>query len=265
MSSDFARKMASVNFGSKNTWDDWRMVPVDRPIISEPGLKTNIVDIPAANGQIDLMHALIGYPVYKNRTGTLKFRLVNVDAESVQSRVNEIARHLHGVYMDMILDDEPQYYYSGFYEVTATSYKKAGENGEITIKYNLDPYKYSVATTDEEWLWDTFNFETGVIPQGTIVNATVAGIEDGGVTLTNIGVLVGSKTVRPTVVISNNSTNITFKVYSSNTGTWSEHVYKAGTDQIVTGSTGLKFDRYSEKLNITGYGKYSLNFRAGAL
>ena len=257
--------MESVYFGEKNTWSDWQMIPIARPIIAEPQVKRNIIEIPAASVQIDLVQALVGYAVYKNRTGFLKFRMTDVDAESVQSRVNKIARYLHGVYMHMILSDEPQYYYNGMYEITDVVYKPRGEYADITIKYDVEPYKYSVATTDEEWLWDTFNLETGVIPQGTIVNATVAGIEDGGVTLTNIGALVGSKTVRPTVVISNNSTNITFKVYSSNTGTWSEHVYKAGTDQIVTGSTGLTFDRYSEKLNVTGYGKYSIQFRAGAL
>ena len=255
--------ISSVTFGSKNTWTDWKMLPIARPIINPPALKTNIIDIPAANGQIDLMQALIGAPVYKNRTGSLKFRMTDVDSKSVQAKANEIARYLHGIYMNMILSDEPNYYYSGYYEVTECVYQKRGEFADITIRYDVEPYKYSVAATDDEWLWDTFNFDVGIIPQGTIVNAQVAGIDDGGVTFSNIGSLVGAKTVTPQVVISDNATNIQFRVYNSNTNSWATSIYSTGTDQKVSGT--LKFTRFSEKLNVKGYGTYSIKFTAGAL
>jgi len=239
------------------------MVPVDRPIIAPPAIKKNIIDIPAANGQVDLLNALVGYPVYKNRTGALKFTMVNKSSMTVQNRVNEIARHLHGIYMQMILDEEPAYYFNGYYEVTGVTFRESGQNADITIKYDVEPYKYAVSQTDDEWLWDTFNLETGVIPHGTIVNATVRGIADGGITLTDIGAWVGSKTVTPQVVISGAATPITFRVYNSQTGQWTESVYTNGTDQSTSGT--LRFDRFSERLQITGYGTYSIIFRAGVL
>ena len=30
-----------------------------------------------------------------------------------------------------------------------------------------DPYKYNVADSTEDWLWDSFDFETGIIDEGT--------------------------------------------------------------------------------------------------
>lgn len=238
MSSDFAVKMASVNFGSKNTWDDWQMVPTSRPVIAPPAPKTNIVDIPAANGQVDLMQALIGYPVYKNRTGSLKFRLTNKSEDTVQERVNDIARYLHGVYMEMVLDDEPEYYYYGRFEVSAASYKGSGENGEITIKYDVEPYKYAE-----------------VVKSGSVSGTDVM--------LEDIWTWTGSKSVTPQVVISNATGSVTFSVYRSDVGSWQTSAYTNGTDQ--TTGTPLRFDRYSERLRISGTGDYSIGFTAGVL
>ena len=239
MSSAFAVKMASVNFGSKNTWDDWQMVPASRPIIAPPAPKTNIVDIPAANGQIDLMQALIGYPVYKNRTGSLKFKITNKSEDTLQDRVNDISRYLHGMYMEMVLDDEPEYYYYGRYEVSATAYKGSGENGEITIKYDVEPYKYIDVQRD----------------------GSVSGTD---VILEDIWKWAGVKKVTPQVVISNATGAITFYVYNSDTEQWTNSTYEEGIDQWTSGSR-LTFGRFSERLKISGTGDYSLIFTAGVL
>ena len=42
--------------------------------------------------------------------------------------------------------------------------KKPRDNWDIFIS---DPYKYNVADSTEDWLWDSFDFETGIIDEGT--------------------------------------------------------------------------------------------------
>ena len=268
MSSDFARKMASVNFGDKNTWDDWQMVPTERPVISFPGVKTNIINLTGADGQIDLMDIVVRSPVYANRTGSMTFRMVNTaGAASIASRKNAIAHYLHGVTMDMVLDDEPEWYYTGKFSVSDVKYKGKGAYADIVIKYDLEPYKRKRFTTDEQWLWDPFSFEDGIIYDGLIVNAEVFSTEN-PLIIDNFDAIIGDMTIRPSVVISNNITNITFRRYEN--GTWdggNGYVYKTGTNVQPSDGTsvGLRFDRNTTKLSVEGFGKFSLIFRQGAL
>ena len=55
----------------KNSWSDWYLVPSSRPVINPPEPKFNTVDIPGANGSIDLTEVVSGDVVYQNRTGSL--------------------------------------------------------------------------------------------------------------------------------------------------------------------------------------------------
>ena len=67
----------SITFGDKNTWDDWQIVPSSRPVFNPPSLKRKLLDIPGADGSIDLSESLTGSPVYTNREGSLEFIVMN--------------------------------------------------------------------------------------------------------------------------------------------------------------------------------------------
>ena len=67
----------SITFGDRNTWDDWHLIPSTRPLFNPPDAKTHYVDIPGANGQLDLIESLTGYPLYENRTGSIEFYVAN--------------------------------------------------------------------------------------------------------------------------------------------------------------------------------------------
>ena len=139
----------SITFGSgnnaKNSWDDWHLVPSSRLIFSPPPIKTKYVDIPGADGSIDLTETLLGRPAYENRTGELEFIVVNGYGEW-KDRYSEILNYLHGRQMRAVLEDDPGYYYIGRFTVDEWG---SEENwSTITISYNVDPYKRSL-TTDE--------------------------------------------------------------------------------------------------------------------
>ena len=40
----------SITFGSKNTWEDWHLVPTSRPLFLPPKQKKSITDIPGGDG-----------------------------------------------------------------------------------------------------------------------------------------------------------------------------------------------------------------------
>jgi hypothetical protein len=63
--------------------------------------------------------------------------------------------------MKIILDEDPSYYYIG--RVTVNEWESDKRTSVITITADVDPYKYRMQSTTEDWLWDPFNFETGVI------------------------------------------------------------------------------------------------------
>ena len=67
----------SITIGEKNTWDDWHLIPTSRPLFSAPKVKENIIDIPGADGSLDLTIALTGRPTYENRIGSWTFAVQN--------------------------------------------------------------------------------------------------------------------------------------------------------------------------------------------
>lgn len=152
----------SVTFGDKNSWTDWHLVPSSRPVFAPPKPKTNYVNIPGMNGSLDLSEAVSGRPVYENRQGSLDF-YVDVQYKDKSSWIelcSEIMAYLHGHQLEAYLDDEPYYRYVGRFDVDSW---KSGDGETITINYDVYPYKMEPFWSNEDWLWDPFDFENGVI------------------------------------------------------------------------------------------------------
>ena len=151
MSSAQAKQYHSITIGEKNTWDDWRLVPSSRPLISPPPVNTNYAEIIGGDGLIDLTTSLTNHPTYGNRTGSWEFIVINngqipyaISMGDWASRYSNIMNYLHGKYFDkIILDDEPIYYYSG--RLSVAEWNSAKGNSTIRINYNLDPYKRLVS------------------------------------------------------------------------------------------------------------------------
>ena len=168
MSSSKAKQFHSITIGDKNTWDDWHLVPSSRPLFNPPAAKTHFVDIPGGDGSIDLSEALSGKVNYSGRSGSWEFIVINSGQVEYDSeydewyeRYTEIMEYLHGREYRAILDDDPSYYYKGRFSVDQWN-SNAG-NSTIVINYVVDPYKRQLYSSGDDWLWDPFNFETGVI------------------------------------------------------------------------------------------------------
>ncbi len=145
MSSDQARKYHSVTFGDKNTWDDWGLIPTVRPSVAPPELIETDAGADSSDGDIDTTDVL-GQTYFGLSKGSLNFLVYNKATvthayhgwAAVQSKV---MNHLHNRRCRMILDDDPDYYYEGRFQVSFST----GKNfSSVTISYALDVYKQSL-------------------------------------------------------------------------------------------------------------------------
>ena len=175
----------------KNTWDDWKLVPSSRPVFNPPEQKVKTVDIPGRNGIIDLSQSLTGYPLYNNRVGSIEFMVMN-DFKPWQDVYSEIMQFLHGQNVKAILEDDPEYYYEGRF--TINEWKSDKDWSKIVIDYDAKPYKLAVQSSLEDWLWDPFNFQNGVI-QSSIFKMTTYGTNT--TTMICDSALFGSAPVSP--------------------------------------------------------------------
>ena len=190
MSSEQAKAYHSITIGDKNTWDDWHLVPTSRPLVPPPSVNASYVTIPGSNGALDLTEALTGYPTYTNRTGSWEFLVLNGYGEWY-ARYSEIMGYLHGKKFRAILDDDPNYYYEGRFAVDSWASNK--DWSRITINFNVGPYKIEVHGIDENWIWDTFNFETDMVHAYKDIE-----ISDN----TNVVIYNDIMRVRPTIICS---------------------------------------------------------------
>lgn len=249
----------SITFGDKNTWDDWQIVPSSRPVFNPPSLKRRLLDIPGADGSIDLSESLTGYPVYENREGSLEFIVMNGYKEWYQA-YSDIMDYLHGRTMRSILEDDREYFYEGRF--TINEWKSSKDRSRIIIDYNLGPYKWLTHASLDDWEWDTFNFYTGIIPANRFKNifvteSYVAHIFDKS--------LFGRAPVCPSFIVSTVSGNgMHIRFINNKLGIDITKLVQNGTTQIpdflFLGDTVTVYFKC-----VSGTGTVSINFRQGRL
>ena len=136
---------------TKNTWENWGLIADSRPTLSAPSPKTNIFDdVKMINGDIDLTYSIVPYPLYSNREGSFTF-IYNPIFQSLYDKeqnwvdlYSEIMRFIHGRNLQMILEDDDDYYYEGRFHVEDWTSNNDGSGSTITIGYSVYPYKKSI-------------------------------------------------------------------------------------------------------------------------
>lgn len=220
----------SITIGNKNTWDDWHLIPATRPLFNPPTVKTNMVNIPGGDGVLDLTTALAGRPTYNNRTGSWTFYVQN-GFKDWSALYSEIMVYLHGQQFRAILEDDPAYYYEGRFSVN--QWKSDQQWSQIVIDYNVGPYKKEINNTGFDWLWDPFNFETGIIRN--YKNLSVGG----SLTVVIEGDMMDSI---PVIICSASGMSVKFegRTYSLSKGanTIIDIVLKSGDNTLIFSGTG---------------------------
>lgn len=231
----------SITIGTKNTWDDWHLIPASRPLFNPPPVKTNYVEIPGGDGVLDLSAALTGRPTYNNRTGSWSFYVQN-GFKDWTALYSEIMVYLHGKEMRAILEDDPAYYYEGRFSVNA--WRSDPQNSMIVIDYNVGPYKKDVYGSGDDWLWDPFNFETGIIRY--YKNLPVSG------TLTVV-VIGDVMEIIPTIISSVAGMEVTFGETT--------YTLARGSNTL----TGIRLQEGENNLTFAGNGTVTIEVKGGRL
>ena len=143
-----------------HSYGDWGLILTVRPKITAPEAKTLYIDIPGGDGSLDMTEALTGSVAYKEREITCNFVTLR-EKKYWSNQYSEIQDFLHGQRIKIILDEDRSYYYVGRFKVS--DWNSLIRRSEITIGGLIDPYKYECTSSLEDWLWDTFDFETGII------------------------------------------------------------------------------------------------------
>lgn len=198
----------ACTINGKHTYRDWGLYVVNAAAISPPELKTQYIEVPGRDGDIDLTDALAGHPVYKNRTITLQ--LGGKRAPGTWERfLSDFMAELHGQKVEVIFDRDPDWYFVG--RATVGSDLSIGQEiGQFTLTINAEPYKYSRADSLPEI---TVDGSATVRVQGSAMQVVPEIICSDAMTLTigrNSYDLKAGSNKNYDIVLKNNVYNFTF-------------------------------------------------------
>jgi hypothetical protein len=146
-----------------HTLNDWGYAIGNNNYIGDPEMETTYIKVPGRTGLIDASEAISGRRVYKKRS--LSFELGGIEPRlSWDGVISSLRNNVDGRICRLILDNDRGYFWRG--RVYIRKFDRSRDLGKFTLEIpTADPYKYDVNSSAEPWLWDPFNFETGVITQ----------------------------------------------------------------------------------------------------
>lgn len=186
-----------------HTLNDWDLALGNNNYIGDPQMETTYIKVPGRNGLIDASEAVSGRRVFTSRS--LSFKLGGIHERlSWDGVISAFRNNIQGRICQLILDNDKNYYWRG--RVYVEDFDRFRELGEFTLSVpSAEPYKYSVTSSAEPWLWDPFNFETDMITY--IGSITVTGT-------TSVSIPHGNMLTCPDIVASNVIGTLTLTVDS---------------------------------------------------
>ena len=234
----------------KNTWDDWHLIPESRPLFLPPDVKTDYFDIPGVDFHGDFTEALAGEVLYKARTGSIEFIVMN-GYQDWNVIYSEIMNFVHGQRFRVFLEDDLFYYYEG--RISVNKWRSEKSYSRIVFDYDVSPYKIEQYSTKDGWIWDPFDFSTGVIREykDLVVNGTLS-----------VTVVGSRKTTIPKFIATVTGDEIIV--------TWSGAPGKNFSLKTCTVDNPMKFPDIKIKNNVTtmtfkGNGRVTIDYRGGSL
>lgn len=231
--------MIGVTLGEKHSYDDWGLI-LSSCVITPPDPQLNLVTVPLRDGSLDLTEALTDDVKYKDRSITLTFTMVD-PRKYWSAKVSEISNYLHGKRMKIIIDDDLAFYYVG--RVAIDDWNSEKSVGKLVVKGTVDPYKYDIQSSAEDWLWDPFDFETGIVNEvsGIVVEES-----------TSVTIIARRKRTYPTITVSE-AMQVTYE------GT--TYDLAAGSNKVYS----MLLQEGENELTFTGNGTVTVEYTGGSL
>lgn len=136
--------MLGVTFGKRHSYYDMGLLLKRYPKITPPKPKTKFVEVLGADGALDYSKALTGYMLYHRREITMEFTITG-PREEWPDKHSEIMDALHGEEMEIVLDDDPEFCYTGVLSVQGYDPQKV--TSDVTITMDAEPYKTRITPT----------------------------------------------------------------------------------------------------------------------
>lgn len=128
--------MKGIKFGNYHSYDDFSLI-LSQKTIGTPSPKVETIDIPGGDGVLDLTD-FFGEVKYNNRNLSFEFSTM-VPHEQFMELFSKVQNALHGQKMQIILDDDAEWYYTG--RISVSEWKAERNIGKLTIDCDCEPFK----------------------------------------------------------------------------------------------------------------------------
>lgn len=139
------------DFGDRvlKSYADFGLIQKSAPEVTPPAPKTNYVDVPGANGSIDLSEALMGHVVYDDREIVLHFRRVMPSLDGAQDKRLEDYLHfaacLQGLRCRLYLDEADKFCFDC--RLTVGQMSASGDAWDVDVTAVARPYRTTATPT----------------------------------------------------------------------------------------------------------------------
>ena len=132
------RSVNGLRFNGKHSYYDYGLYLNKPPDFGSPEPKISTIDIPGADGVLDYTEASTGEVKYSNRVMTFAFA-TEIKQDKREALRSELWNDLHGQKVEVIYDQDPDWYYTGRTTVTFTDVESWKMKCVITV--DAEPYK----------------------------------------------------------------------------------------------------------------------------
>lgn len=232
-------KESGVIMENFHSYYDLKLI-LTKKTISSPEIQKEYVSIPGRDGVIDISEELTGTIKFNERAISLEFFSV-APAQKWSVEQSDLQNKLLGKRTKIIFDDDPNYYWNGRIEKIEPN--QDGNHMKYSMEINADPYKMDLNSSIEDWIWDDFDFDYGVINEAK--NIRVYGN-------TYVYIYAGRKRTYP-IITSDADMNLE---------------YKGNIYAVTKGKTAMRdliLEEGDNELCFKGKGIVSVEYRGGSL
>ena len=235
----------NVNTGeSRHSYRDFGLFPSEVNMPDPPGIQTQFIEVPGMDGTLDVTEALDGTIHYDDRDYSQKYIDI-IGRNGMHTRYSALQNFLHGKRMRMILDDDPDWYYEGRFTIGDPS--PVNFKNTVKIQAVLRPFKYAINSTVDDWLWDPFNFDSGIIREYN--NIEIEQTRD-------VTVIGSEMPIVPIITVNSENGDGIDLIYEGN-----RYHLSDGKNRIVT----MVITAHEYIFHFEGIGVVSIEFREGSL
>ena len=131
--------MQGVTFDTYHSYNAWGLLLKSMPVITQPKPKEKLVEVPGSDLVLDLTEALTGKVQYSPRE--IKCVFMTIASRSRWPEIySDVMNAIHGKRLQIVLDNDPDYYYVG--RISVGEFVPDRKTAALMISATVEPYKH---------------------------------------------------------------------------------------------------------------------------